>query len=120
MPQRPPGLQAFEDVLKEQYLGRAGFVVKAGLSVLTFLATERRVGEDDIEQRGGALEQPAVAFLSGQGVAVPQVRLVDAVQHQIGQGDGVNQVFLFPAVEGAFLERGVVFRWCAGPVRAPV
>ena len=100
--------------MQEQYLGSAGFVVEAGLSVRAFLAAEGWIGEDDIEQRRRALEQPRVGGLIGESVAVPEMRMVDAMQHQIGQRDGIDQVFLFPAVEGAFLQRGVVFRRRAG------
>jgi hypothetical protein len=36
---------------------------------------------------------------------VQQVRLVDAVQHQVGQRDWVDQVLFFAAIKGACLER---------------
>jgi hypothetical protein len=35
---------------------------------------------------------------------VPQVGLVDAVQHQVGQRDREDQVFLLAAEEGVVLE----------------
>ena len=44
-------------------------------------------------------EQRGVTGPSGQGVAVPKVRLIDTMEHKIGQGDGENQIFLFPTKE---------------------
>lgn len=40
---------------------------------------------------------------------MPQVRVVDAVQHQVGQGDGVGQVVLLAPVEAVVLEHVELF-----------
>jgi hypothetical protein len=57
-----------------------------------------------VEEFGGLFEQRGIGGAAGQGVAVPEVGLVDAVQHQIGQRDRENQVLLFAAEEGVVLE----------------
>ena len=54
---------------------------------------------------GRLVEQRAVGGASRQRIAMPQVRLVDAVQHQVGQRDGEHQVLLLAAEEGVVLER---------------
>lgn len=43
-------------MLKKQYLRGSCFVGKPGLGFLSLLAAEGRVGQDDIEQRGGLLK----------------------------------------------------------------
>ncbi len=88
-------------MLQEQHLGGAGFVGKAGLRFLAFFAAKGRIGEHDIKQGRRALKQAAVGFLPGERIAMPEVRLVNAVQHQVGQGDRVDQVFFFAPVKGA-------------------
>ena len=98
------GLERLKDVLEEQHLGGAGTVVEVGLGFLAFLAAEGRVGEDDVEERGGADEEVAVGLGAGEGVAVPEVRLVDAVEDEVGEGDGVDDVVVLAAVEGSALE----------------
>ena len=84
-------MQAVDDVLEEEHLGGAGLVGEIGLRVLAFLAAERRVHQHHVVQRRRALEQAAVGLRAGQRVAVPDVRLVDAVQDQVGQRDRVDQ-----------------------------
>src|SRR5438045_1208993 len=74
---------ALEDVLKEKHLGRAGLVVKLRLRLLAFLAAERRIHQQDIEELRRAFEQIAVNLLPGERVAVPDVRFVHAVQNEI-------------------------------------
>ncbi len=37
---------------------------------------------------------------------MPQAGIVDAMQYQIGQSDGIDEVFLFPAIECPLLEDG--------------
>src|SRR2546428_1080975 len=83
--------EAADDVLEKQYLRGAGLVVKVCLGLLAFFPTKGWIGEDDIESLWRALEQPAVALPPGQRVAVPEVRLVDAVQDQVRQGDWIDQ-----------------------------
>ena len=97
-------------MLQKQHLSRAGAVVKVSLRFLALLAAKGRIGKDDIVSLGRILKQAAVAFLPGESVAVPQVRVVDAVQRQVSQCDGINQVFLFPSVESAFPQRFQLFR----------
>jgi len=94
-----------DDMLKEQHLRCAGLVIEVGLCFLSFLAAEGRVRQDHVESLRRALEQAAVGFLSRQGVAVPEVRLVDAVQHQVGQSDGKDEILFLPAPECPLLER---------------
>ena len=110
-------LEAVDDVLEEQHLGRAGLVGEPGLRFLALLAAERRVRQDHVVERRRVLEQAAVGLLPGQRVAVPDVRLVDAVEDQVGQGDGVDQVLLLAPVEGALLaasRAGRRWRRCPG------
>ena len=45
-----------DDVLEKEALGSAGFKVEVGLGLFTFLAAERRIGEDDVVLFGGVLE----------------------------------------------------------------
>ena len=100
----PAVAQAADNVLEEEDLGGAGFVVEVGLGFGAFFAAEGRIGEDDVEGGGRALEEAAVDFLAGEGVAVPEVGFVDAVEDEVGQGDGVDEVLFFPAPEGALFE----------------
>jgi hypothetical protein len=58
------------------------------LRIGALLAAERRVGQDHIELPRRLLVQGAVSRLAGQGIAVPEVRLIDAMQHQVGQRNG--------------------------------
>ena len=96
--------QLAKDVLHEQHLGGAGFIGEVLLRILAFLAAKRRVGQDHVEGLGRLLEQRRVGGTSSQRVAMPQVGLVDAVQHQIGQRNREHQIFLFAAKEGVVLE----------------
>ena len=50
----PAVAQAADDVLEEENLGGAGFVVEVGLGFGTFFTAERGIGEDDVEGGGGA------------------------------------------------------------------
>jgi len=36
---------------------------------------------------------------------VPKMRLVDAVQDQVGERDGIDEVLFLPAVEGPLAQR---------------
>ena len=92
-------------MLEEKHLRRARFIGKACLGFFAFFAAKGRVGQRHIEQRRRALKQPAEGLLAGEGVAMPQVRLVNAVQHKVGQGDGVNEIFLLAPIKRACLER---------------
>ena len=47
----PARLQAVDDVLEEEHLRGAGLVGEVGLRLLAFLAAERRVHQDDVEER---------------------------------------------------------------------
>jgi hypothetical protein len=67
------------------------------------------------------VEQRVVGGTFGQRVAVPQIGLVDAVQHQVGQRDREHQVFFFAAEEGVVFElldvgAGGALPNCAGDV----
>ena len=66
---------------------------------LPFLAAERRVHQDHVEQRRSIGEEPVIHDLAGQRVAVPDVRPVDAVQDEVGERDRVDQVLLLPSPE---------------------
>jgi len=88
-------------VLEEEDLGRARLVGEPRLRLLAFLPAKRRIHHHDIEQRGRALEETAVGLLPGQGVAMPQIRLVDPVQDQVREPDRVDQVLLLAAEERA-------------------
>jgi len=62
------------------------------------------------------LIKPAVNFIPRESVAVPELGLVDAVEHEIGQGDWIDQVLLLPAIEGPAGERiDVVGRYAGLP-----
>ena len=62
-----------------------------------------------VEELRRFVEQRGVGGPFGQRVAVPEVRLVDAVEHEIGERDGEDEVLLLPAKEGVVLQ-GVDFR----------
>ena len=81
-----------------------------GLGLLALLAAEGRIHQDHVEQRRRIGEQPLVRHLVGQRVAVQDVRLVDVVEDEVGQGDGIDRVVLLPTVEGAALEGFELFR----------
>ena len=53
---------------------------------------------------GAPIEKSAVGGSAGQRVAVPEIGLVNAVEHKVGQGNGEDKVFLFPS------EKGIVFQ----------
>ena len=91
-------------MLEEERLRRARLVVEVGLSLLAFLAAERWIGKDHVEQLGCAFEEAAIALLAGKCVPVPQVRFVNSVKHEVGQADGVDQVFFFAAPESTLLK----------------
>ena len=91
--------QRVDHVLEEKHLGRAGLVGEVGLGLLALLATERRVHQHDIEGRRRPGEQPAIDLLAGQRVAVPDVRVVDAVQDQVRQRDRVDEIGFLAAEE---------------------
>ena len=94
-----------EDVLNEEHLGAAGGVGVVFLCVLALLATERRIREDHVEELRRLVEKRAVGRAFGQSVAMPEVRLVDAVEHEVGERDRENEVFFLPAKECLVLER---------------
>ena len=50
------------------------------------------------------MNSPPYVSIVGEGVAVPDVWFVDAVQDEVGKRDGVDEVFLFTAEEGGFFE----------------
>ena len=97
-------------MLEKQHLRRARFVRKPRLCLLAFLAAERRIHQHHVKQLRRVQEQPAVRLRAGQCVAMPDVRLVNVVQHQIGQRDGIDRVVLLSAVERAALEGLELFR----------
>ena len=81
-------------------MGCASLVGVAGLGVSALATTEWGIHQHHIEEVGRPLEQAAVGLVAGEGVAVPDVGLVDAVEDEVGQGDGVDQVLLLTPVEG--------------------
>jgi len=97
--------QAVDDVLEKEHLGSTGFVGEADLSILALFAAEGRIREDDIEGGRCIQKEPAIDFLAGQGIAVPEIGLIDAVEHQVGQGDGIDHMIFLPPVEGPLFER---------------
>jgi hypothetical protein len=64
-------------------IGTHGGVGVVLLRVLALLAAEGWVGEDRLERLRRLVEERTVAGAFGQRVAVPEVRLVNAVQHQL-------------------------------------
>jgi endonuclease G len=54
------------------------------------LTTEGGIGQDHVEGLGCTVEQAAVNLLPRQRVAVPEIWLVDTVQHKVGEGDGIH------------------------------
>ena len=79
------------------------------MSILAFLAAKRGIGEDNVEGLRCVFKEAAVGFLAGEGVAMPEVWFVDTVQHQIGKGNGIDEILFFPAPEGALFERFELF-----------
>ena len=63
----------------------------------------------------GRGEEPAIHFVARQCVAVPDVRLVDSVQDQVGQRDGVDQVLFLaaPRTSGVQLLEIVAGQFCS-------
>ncbi|MEI2707320.1 MAG: hypothetical protein V9E89_19250 [Ilumatobacteraceae bacterium] len=97
--------QLGKDVLDEQHLRRAGLEGKVLLRVLAFLSAEWRVGQDDIELLRRLVEQRAVGRPAREGVAMPEIGLVDPVQNEVGQRDRDDEVLLFATEEGVVLQR---------------
>src|SRR5690606_31205675 len=97
--------QLGKDVLDEQHLRRAGLEGKVLLRVLAFLSAEWWVGQDDIELLRRLVEQRTVGCSAREGVAMPEIGLVDPVQNQVGQRDRDDEVFLFATEEGVMLQR---------------
>ncbi|MDT4875432.1 hypothetical protein FQZ97_1107980 [compost metagenome] len=82
-------LEQVHDQRHEQIGGFAGLVLarKVVLDTVFFHATKGRIGEDDVYTvlRAVVLERAA------QGVVVPDIAgYIDAVQHQVGQGQHVG------------------------------
>ena len=75
------------------------------MDVRALFAAERRVHQDDVEQVGRALKQLAVDFVAAQRVAAPYVGVVYAVQNEVGERHGVDEVFLLAPVESGGAER---------------
>ena len=91
-------------MLHKQHLRGTRLKTVVLLRVLALLATEGRIGQDHVEGSGCLLKKRIVGGRARQGVAVPEVGLVNAVQHQSGQRDGEHQVLLFAAEEGVVLQ----------------
>src|SRR5208337_4810121 len=83
-PATPARLQTVDYVLKKKHLRCASLVGKARLGFLAFFAAKRWIHQHDVIERGSAREQPTVSLGSGEGVAVPDVRLIHPVQHKVG------------------------------------
>ena len=75
-------------------------VDKVGLGGFALFAAKGRIHQHHIELSGGTVKQPFVGDALGEGIAVPDVGQVDAVEHEVGQGDGVDGVVFFAPVEG--------------------
>ena len=91
-------------MLKEKYLSRPCFKGKILLGVLAFLAAKGRIREDHIECGRSSIKESAIGGSAGQRVAVPEIGLVNAVEHKVGKGDGYDEILLFPS------EKGIVFQ----------
>ena len=104
MAQVPLGASSAKNVLDKQHLGRTGLEGEVLLRVLAFLAAERRVGEDDVKLLRSLVEQRAIGRPARQRVAVPEIGLVDPVQHEVGQRDGNDEVLLLAPKEGVVLQ----------------
>jgi len=94
-------------MLEKKHLRCSGFVVEAGLSVFALLAAKGWIGEDDVECLRGVFEEATVSFLTGEGVAMPEVWFIDTVQYQIGKGDGIDEILFFPAAIRSCSEAGL-------------
>ena len=90
-----------EHVLEKQALCSAGRVFELCLRSLPLLGAKRRIHQHDIEKRRRADEELIVAGYFGERVAVPDVRLVDLVQQQVGERDRVGIVLLLPSEKGS-------------------
>jgi hypothetical protein len=97
-------------MLEEEHLSGAGAVGEARLCLGAFLTAERRIGQHNIEEFWRISEQAAVSFAAGEGVAMPEMWLVDAMEHEVGQCDGVNEVLLLAAIKHALAQRGELAR----------
>lgn len=91
-------------MLEEQDLRCAGLVREPPLGGFALLAAERGIREDDVERRRRVLEEPVVGGTAGQCVAVPQVRLVDSVEDEVGEGDRLDLIVLLAAEDGRCLQ----------------
>ena len=81
-------------------MGGAGLVGVPGLGFGSLSSAEGRIHEYHVEKGRGTPEKPAVGLVAGQGVSVPDVGLVNAVQHQVGQDYGIDEILLLTPVEG--------------------
>lgn len=55
-------------------------------------------------------KQPAISLGAGQCVAGPDVRLVNAVEHQIGKRNRIDGIVLLTAARGVAVARFTLFR----------
>jgi hypothetical protein len=75
---------ALKHMLEEKDLGGASLVLKLGLGFLAFLAAKGRVHEDIVKELGRVLEKVIICGDAREGVAMPQMWLVHAVQDEVG------------------------------------
>ena len=82
-------------MLEKQHLSRSGLVSEARWRLFALLSPEWRIRKHHVELARCVLKQSAIGFVSGQRVAVPEIRLVDAVQHKVCQSNRKDEVLLF-------------------------
>jgi hypothetical protein len=108
-------------VLEEEYLGGAGLVSKARLSILTLPATEGRVHQDDVAEIGCIGEEARVGLGAGQGVAERAAKegisgaktgSVTVVQ-RTSSDLRLNPHLHLVALDGAYHEQGAELAWQA-------
>src|SRR5207249_2770621 len=93
------GDHALENVLQEQDLGGVRLVIVRRLRLFALLAAEGRVHQHVIEKLRRAREQAGVGGITGQRIAVPDVRVVYAMEDEVGQGNGINGIVFLAAIE---------------------
>ena len=89
-------------MLEEEEGSLACFDGEVLLHFLAFLATEGRIGEDEVV----AVLVLHVLVVIGEGVGMDEVGGLDPVEDEVHDADDIGEGFLFLAVEGAGLEGG--------------
>ena len=95
--------------------GRAGLVIVGRLRLFALFAAKGRIHQHHVKELRRSLEKTVVSRHAAETVAVPDTRLVNAVQDQIGQRDGINRVVLLAAVKS----RRFSVSSCGPVIRSP-